>query len=375
MHKQSLRLRREKKIVLTGGHAGSTALAVVEELKKDSQVSWEIHWIGAASAIEGAKITPFSKRMLPSQGVYSHSIIAGRLQRKFSRQSLPALIKIPVGFLYAFWLLIKIKPDITLSFGGFAAFPVVLASFILRVPVIIHEQTMAVGLANKISSPFAKKIALAREESRKYFPQRKTLLIGNPIVNSILKINPKKNLSGEPTILITGGSTGAQNINRVVDEVLETLLRDYKLIHHTGDLDFAYFEKRKRGLQPELKGKYAVHSFIANMAEAYQKVDMIIARAGANTVAEVIAIKRPTIFIPIPWTRYNEQVKNAELAEEAGIAVIINQNELIGEVLVEKIKEVRKNWVKMVAGTDSKLGELDKKAANKLVRLVGDLAK
>jgi UDP-N-acetylglucosamine--N-acetylmuramyl-(pentapeptide) pyrophosphoryl-undecaprenol N-acetylglucosamine transferase len=171
MDKQSLRLRRNKKIVLTGGHAASTAVAVVEALQKDPKINWQIYWIGAASAMEGRRVPTLGMKVLPNLGVEVFTIKAGRLQRKFSRQTIPALARIPLGFLGALYLLLKLRPDVTFSFGGFAAFPVVLASWLLRIPVLIHEQTVAVGLANKISAPFAKQIAIARKESEQFFPK------------------------------------------------------------------------------------------------------------------------------------------------------------------------------------------------------------
>ena len=177
------------KIVMTGGHAASTAFVVIQEIRKQKK-PWEIYWIGFKSSFEGENISTLPSVYFPKYGIKTYDLISGRVQTKVSLHTLSAFLKIPVGFVHAALLLAKVRPNLILSFGGFSAFPVVVVGYFLGIPVIIHEQTSVVGRANKFSAPFAKKIALAREESRKYFPQRKTLLIGNPIVNSILKINP-----------------------------------------------------------------------------------------------------------------------------------------------------------------------------------------
>jgi UDP-N-acetylglucosamine--N-acetylmuramyl-(pentapeptide) pyrophosphoryl-undecaprenol N-acetylglucosamine transferase len=199
--------------------------------------------------------------------------------------------------------------------------------------------------------------------------------VGNPIASSVLALKPKEKISKTPTILITGGSTGAQRINRVVDEILERLLPSYQIIHLTGDLDFENFQKRKRDLPKNLGKKYEVYSFIEDMAWAYARADMVVGRSGANTVAEIMAARRPAILVPIPWTRYNEQNKNAQLAHKAGIAEIIDQEALTGKLLFQKIEKVKSNWQKMVKNMNQELTKLDAQAAASLVELVGGLVK
>ena len=180
----------KKRIVLTGGHAATTALSVVEELnlRKDDGMYWEIYWIGAKSAVEGAQVPTLDAAVFPKMGVSFHPIFTGRLQRRLSLWTVPSILKIPVGFFHALALLIKIRPRIILSFGGFAAFPVVLSGWLLRIPIIIHEQTSSAGLANRMSAPFADKVALARKESIKFFSRKKSVVVGNPILAEIAKV-------------------------------------------------------------------------------------------------------------------------------------------------------------------------------------------
>ena len=214
---------RSKRIVLTGGHAATTAMAVVEELirRGESGKPYDLYWIGARSAIEGKKVTPIEVSVLPKMGVKHYSIIAGKLHMKFNVWTLPSLFKIPLGFIHAFIVLLKIKPDLILSFGGFAAVPVVVVGWLMRIPVIIHEQTPAVGRANKFSSFFASKIALARKSSRKDFPEKKIEIVGNPIITQVTDVEPKMELGKPPVILVTGGSRGARMIYKVIVESIE----------------------------------------------------------------------------------------------------------------------------------------------------------
>ena len=158
------------RIVLTGGHAGTTAFATVEEIVKRKK-AWELFWIGPKSAVEGKNIPTAASLILPQYGVYHHPIIAGRITKKWTRWSLPSLFKIPIDFIQALILLIKIKPKVILSFGGYVAFPVVVTGWLLGIPVIIHAQTVVVGLANRFLAFFARKIAVARGESRELLPK------------------------------------------------------------------------------------------------------------------------------------------------------------------------------------------------------------
>ena len=144
-----------KTILLTGGHAATTGIAVVEEIRRrESLKGAEIYWIGSLTAIEGSKFSTIESRTFPRIGVNFIPIIAGKIQTKFTRHTIPSLLKIPVGFIQAFWLMLKIKPKVTLSFGGYSSFPVIFWSWIFRIPVILHEQTVVAGRAS-ISSAFS----------------------------------------------------------------------------------------------------------------------------------------------------------------------------------------------------------------------------
>lgn len=364
-------MKEIKKIVLTGGHAGTTALAVIEEIQAQKK-PWQVHWIGPKKTFEGKGIISYHSNIFPKLGVSYHSIFSGRIQRKLSFWSLPSLLKIPFGFLHAFSLLMKIKPQLIVSFGGFASFPVVVVGFFLRVPVIIHEQTSAVGRANKASSFFARKIAIARESSKKFFNSKKTVLVGNPLMKSVLIVKPKsKLLSVLPTIYITGGSSGALFINNLIEGILEPLLAKFKVIHQTGQIDFEKFSKKKKFLPRKLSERYEVVSFVnpLKIGQIYEKADFLISRAGANTVAEIIYTQRPSILIPIPWTAYNEQGQNAKLVENLGLGIVLPQDQVSGKLVLEKAEFLLNHWQNF-KNKASDLAQLDELAASKMVELI-----
>lgn len=356
-------------IILTGGHAATTAIAVIEELiRRGAKDRWSIYWVGARGAVEGKSMPTLESEILPKMGVTFAPIVAGRVQRRFSFYTIPSLLKIPFGFIHALFLILKIKPKLILSFGGFAAFPMVVIGRILGVPVILHEQTIAAGRVNRASALFAKKILLSRKESENFFPKGKTILTGNPIMSQIAEIAPKRTLSEPPVIFVAGGSRGSQTINAVIGEILPKVLLRANVIHQTGHLDFNKFSELKAKLPSEINKRYSVYDRVDPMQidNLYREADMVVARAGANTVGEIIATKRPAILIPIPWTYMDEQTKNAEFAAGFGIARVLKEENLNAESLLKAIKETLKDWQKIttaVSGKDSP----DKLASQKVV--------
>ncbi len=335
-------------VLLTGGHAGTTALAVIEEIQKKHD--WKIYWVGPKHAVEGKRNLTLEFKLFPDYNVTCLPIRAGRIQRKFTKHTIPALVRIPVGIVQAFGLVMRVKPKVILSFGGFAGFPVVVAGFLLGIPVVVHEQTVAVGLANKHSARFARKITLARAESAKYFPKDKVVVVGNPMLSQVRSVTPKTAIGAPPQLFITCGSRGSQIINRALAPIIPTLLAEYEITHQTGDLDIEEFLSIKKALPLNLQKKYHPTAFYepTSIGTYYSKADIIIARAGANTVSEVIYVKRPTLFIPIPWSRYNEQTKNAEFARDLGIARVIHQNDLAPDVIQKEVEYLKSHWKKMV---------------------------
>jgi UDP-N-acetylglucosamine--N-acetylmuramyl-(pentapeptide) pyrophosphoryl-undecaprenol N-acetylglucosamine transferase len=355
-------------VLLTGGHAATTAIATIEEIQK-RHPNWHLSWVGPRSAVEGKFVPTLASAIMPKMGIKFIPVTTGRLQRRFTVWTIPSLLKIPYGVLQAFKIVSEVKPRIVVSFGGYASVPVCFAAWVFRIPVFIHEQTVSVGLANKINSFFSNKIFIAREESRKYFPVNKTVLIGNPVSSEILKIKSKTKLDKIPTIYITGGSSGAQKINTAIKDSLYELLRKYKLIHQTGKLDYEEFKKMKIGFPSDLNKNYEVYDFIdpASISSIFERADIIVSRAGANTLSEIMVTKRPSVLIPIPWTSNNEQTENARLVEKSGLGIVLLEKDLNTANLLEKLDYVVKNWKEMVTKSDSSIAELDRNASKRFV--------
>lgn len=362
-------------MVFTGGHAATTAVAVVEEIKDEGK-EWKLYWIGVKNAIEGKKVVTLESEVLPRLGVKFIPITTGRLQRKFTFYTIPSLLKIPVGFVQSFYYLLKIKPKAVLSFGGFASFPVVFNSRLLGIPVIVHEQTSVAGRANLASARFATKVAISRKESEKYFKGRDCVITGNPVMKEIKNIKKKLPGTGTPTIYITGGSRGSQSINNAVEVILRKLLSKYKIIHQTGGIDYHKFSDIKQRLPQVLRDNYDVFVRVnpLEVSKIYSMTDVIVSRAGANTVSEIMLIGLPSILIPLPISYLDEQTQNAKIAEKWGIATIVPQEKLTPEKLMNTIDKTISNIDVITSRVKNKKSP-DYDASARLVKVIDEYMK
>ncbi|MGI6775881.1 MAG: UDP-N-acetylglucosamine--N-acetylmuramyl-(pentapeptide) pyrophosphoryl-undecaprenol N-acetylglucosamine transferase [Patescibacteria group bacterium] len=325
------------RIIFTGTHF-TPALAVIEEIKKKEP--WEIYYLGRKYTLEGEKIPSPESQILPKMGVKFIPIPAGRLQRRFTRWTIPSLLRVPFGLFKALKVILEIKPKVIVSFGGYVGVPVVIAGFLRRVPILIHEQTATVGLANKISARFAQKIAISFPESKTFFPEGKVVFTGNPLRPEIFKsgkplfpLNEKKK-----TIYITGGSQGASIINETVERCLLDLVIQYNVVHQCGAKDYPHFKEKKA------KDYFPVDYVDNNsIGWVFEKADLVVSRGGANTILELAALGKPAIIIPIPWATHNEQLKNAEFLAKSGVAEILPQEKLNPQNLKDLIEKMMAN--------------------------------
>ncbi len=344
------------RVLITGGHL-SPALAVIEELKKKNQI--EIIYVGRKYPLEGEKVLSLEYQEINRLGIKFENIVTGRLTRVLSIKSLVSVLKIPVGFFQSFFIIEKHQPDIILSFGSYVAVPLVFWAFLLKIPIYTHEQTIKPGIANRIIGFFAKKIFLAFEETKKFFPQAKTLVVGNPIKSSIFKIQKKPFTIKKkmPVIYITGGSLGSHSINIHIKEILSQLLRKYIIIHQTGDTkefsDYQQLLKIKESLSESLKENYFLKKYFFNeeIGYIYSLTDLVISRAGANIFFELISLKKPAILIPLPWSAGREQQHHAEIFVKNGFGEIFHQREPSSKLvrlinlMIEKIDFYKKNFL------------------------------
>lgn len=342
-----------KKIILTGagGHF-ATAQGVVEELKKKN---WEIYWVGAERPFETD--VPF------------FAIKTGKLQRGRPLETFFSLLKLPVGFLQSLLVVLRIRPNVVLSFGSYASIPVSFTCWVVGIPVVVHEQTTTSGFANRLLSAVAKKVAISYPESRKDFPRDKVVLTGNPVRKGIFEA-AKKRKGGKTVIYITGGSRGSQIINKVVFKALPQLLKLGKVYHQTGPLDFPTAEKLRRKYAGYIPGP----NFLPEEVEKiYREATLVISRAGANTVSELEILGIPAILIPIPWAEKDEQRKNTQILVRQGTGLVLEQEELSEKALLKTVKEILQNLQRFKRKGEALLARED--AARKLVKLVDEVSR
>lgn len=333
------------KVLITGTHF-TPAVATAEELKKKSGI--KLVYVGRSTTLEGDPSTSVESQVLPKMGVKFIPIIAGRLQRSFTIYTIPSILKIPIGFIQSLYIVLSEKPDIILSFGGYVSVPVVIAGWLFSIPIIIHEQTLISGLANKISSLFADKIALSFKKKDRIIG--KTIITGNPLRSLIL--NPKE-LSNNylkifntakkeklPVILISCGNQGSHIINLVIEECIDKLVKKACIIHISGDNKFGDFERLEK-LQND---HYLVKKWIGDdYGGILSKIDLVLCRAGINTLSELVYMKKPGLVIPIPYIYQDEQNINAKFFKNAGLVKILPQPKLSAKVLQENVKDMLNN--------------------------------
>lgn len=365
-------MMRMKRIVITGGHL-TPAQAVIKELQKRG--GWQITYFGRIHSLEGEKTPSAESKIIPEMGVKFIPISTGRLQRQFSRYTIPSLLRVPLGFLQSFYWLWKIKPDVICSFGGYVSVPVVISGWILRIPILTHEQTIVFGLSSKINSFFANKIAVSFPDSLKHFPKDKVVLTGNPIRKEILYKSQKLKIKNQklPIIYITGGNQGSRLINNCVIKILPELLKKYTIIHQSGSLDYLNLKLKIKNLK--LKNYYLFDYLGSDkIGEVLNRSDLIVSRAGANTVCEVAALGKPTLFIPIPWTSQDEQTQNALMLKKMGMAEILWQKDLTPNSLLEKIALMMKNLKQYQQNACQAKTLVKLEAAEKIVDILDEIA-
>ncbi len=335
------------KIVVTGSHF-TPAQAVIEQLQKNAAA--EIVYIGRKYTREGDQTPSVESQVIPALGVRFIPVTSGRLQRKFTPYTIPSLLKIPFGLCQAFWILLWEQPAVVLSFGGYSSVPVVVAAWLLSIPVIIHEQTLAAGLADKIGALFADKIALSFADSKR--SGSKFVLTGNPIRQGLLRrrnagsrqyANFLKNSrsAGLPVVLVTAGNQGSHSINLAVEGGLTKLTEAAFVVHQTGDSKFADFERLEQA-GPSLphSERYLVRKWIEaeDFGFLLRHTDLAVARGGVNTLLELAFFEVPTLVIPLPFLP--EQRLNAQFFTDMGLAKILHQSNLTPENLADTVGEM-----------------------------------
>ena len=322
-----------KKIVFTGGGtAGHVTpnIALIEALQPEY---WQIDYIGSIDGVE--------KSMIQAINIPYHAIRCGKLRRYFSWKNFTDPFNMLFGIFQAYCLLRKIKPNIVFSKGGFVALPVVIAAWLNRIPVIAHESDMSPGLANRLSFPFVDKICVTFAAAKTHFKrQEKVEVTGTPIRQQLLNGNPVNGLTlcgfttAKPCLMIIGGSQGSTAMNRSVRQALDTLCERFQVIHLCG----------KGNLDPALVNKsgYCQFEYVnAELPDLFAASDMIISRAGANSLYEILALAKPHVLVPLSMkASRGDQIQNARYFEKQGISVVINEEALTPATLLTAVDTV-----------------------------------
>lgn len=321
-----------KKIVLTGGGtAGHVTpnLALLPALKKSG---YDITYIGSYDGIEKRLISDFE---IPYVGIST-----GKFRRYLDVKNLTDPFRVIKGFSEARKFLKEYRPDVVFSKGGFVSVPVVRAASSLGIPCVIHESDMTPGLANKLCIPVAKKICCNFPETLKLLPADKAVLTGSPIREELSQGNKLAGLdmcgfsANKPVIMVIGGSLGAANVNKAVREALPQLLEDFQIVHLCG-------KDKIDNLLLNTPGYKQFEYIKAELKDLFAMADIVISRAGANAICELLALKKPNILIPLPASSSRgDQLLNAASFEAQGFSIVINEDDLTTDLLVARVQEL-----------------------------------
>lgn len=337
------------KVMLIGGHM-TPALAVLSELRKNGYAKFV--WVGQkynqmGNQSHSAEYITISKLGIPFINLNSGKLNRHLPLRKFYKFFWD-LFMVFVGIIKAFWIVLKEQPQTIVSFGGYTAVPIAIAGWLFRKKIVTHEQTVVAGLSNKIIAKFANKVLVSWDTSLKYYPKNKTVLVGNPIRREVLvsktdfytkDLDPKR-----PTVYITGGNQGSNQINKRVFDFIDKLLEDVNVIHQTGNStvtnDFQRAKEIQNSLPIEKKRRYVITDYVSteHIGEVFGRADLVVGRSGANTITEILALGKLCVLIPIPNTSHDEQVVNAKYVEKTGLGYTLIQNEkMMPETLYQAI--------------------------------------
>lgn len=324
-----------KRIILTGGGTAGHVTPNIALLPRLKELGYDIQYIGSYTGIEKELIEPF--------GIPYHGISSGKLRRYFSVQNFTDPFRVLKGFREAHKLIRQLKPDVIFSKGGFVSVPVVLAGKRCKVPVIIHESDMTPGLANKIAIPSAAKVCCNFPETLQSLPEGKAVLTGSPIRQELLSGNKIAAMdmchftSDKPVILVIGGSLGAVAVNNAVREALPELLKDFQIIHLCGK------GKMDESLK-DVEG-YCQFEYIKNeLRNLFALADIVISRAGANAICELLALHKPNLLIPLSANASRgDQILNARSFERQGFSLVLEEEQLTKETLLNAVKTLYEN--------------------------------
>lgn len=330
------------KILFTGGGTGGSItplIAIYQELdSQDTKYPFDFFWIGGKEGIE--------KEIVEKYDIKYYPIASGKFRRYFSFKNFTDPFRVLKGFFQSLKILYKTKPDIIVAAGSYISVPVVWAASLLRIPILVHQQDIQVGLANKLMSKRAKKITVSLEESLKNFPKEKVVFTGNPVRKEAFEtqdkncIKDKYKLDDLPSVLFIGGGTGAEQMNKAVAKHLEKILESSNVFHITGKGKKIEPANYIKNIQ-----KYHQFDFIgSDLFAIINYVDLVVSRAGMSTLSELAVLGKPTVIIPIP---NSHQEKNSNIFYKNNAAIVCEQKYLDDESFSELIVQLLANRPKL----------------------------
>ena len=324
-----------KHIVLTGGGTAGHVTPNIALIPKLKEAGYKISYIGSYDGME--------RKLIEDLGIPYYGISSGKLRRYFDPKNFSDPFRVVKGYFEAKKLLKKLKPNVVFSKGGFVSVPVVLAAKACKVPALIHESDMTPGLANKLCIPSAAKVCCNFPETVKCLPENKAVLTGTPIRQELLSGDAREGLkfcgfnAAKPVILVIGGSLGSVAVNNAVRSILPELLKDFQVIHLCG----------KDKLDASLNGTegYVQFEYIKDeLPDLFAAADLIISRAGANSICEILALRKPNILIPLSAAASRgDQILNANSFAKQGFSTVLEEEVLTADTLSQAIEETYKN--------------------------------
>lgn len=334
-----------KRIVLTGGGtAGHVTpnLALIPKLQKEG---WDIQYIGSHNGIE--------KELIEYYKIPYHGISAGKLRRYANIKNLTDPFRVLTGGVEALKIIRRLKPNVIFSKGGYVTVPVVMAGYLSRIPVIIHESDMTPGLANKLSIPFAKTVCVNFPETLTHIPKNKGILTGTPIRSELLAGDANKGRklcnfdSYKPVLMVMGGSLGSVIINQSLRTILPNVLKTFQVIHLCG-------KNNKDDSLENTKGYKQFEYVKEELPHLFAAADLLVSRAGANALAEILALKKPNLLIPLSQkASRGDQILNAGSFKKQGFSEVLEEEEITEQTLFTSIESLYKNRQQYKSAMDS----------------------
>ena len=352
-----------KKIVMTGGGTAGHVTPNIALIPRLRELGYDIDYIGSYEGIE--------KKLISEFGIPYYGVATGKFRRYFDPKNFSDPFRVIKGCSEAKKILKQLKPNVIFSKGGFVSVPVIWAAAGLKIPCIIHESDLTPGLANKLCIPKATKICCNFPETLKYLPADKAVLTGSPIREELLKGNKEAayKLCGfdnsRPVIMIMGGSQGASAINKVVRDALPRLLNDFQVIHICG-------QEKMDNMLLTTPGYKQFDYVKGELKDLFAITDLVVSRAGANAICELLALRIPNILIPLPLAASRgDQLLNAASFESQGYSIVIQEENLDEDSLVDSLQELYNNKDAYVEKMEQ---SSQYNAINSIIKLIEEVA-